>query len=129
MWNMPNTLCVFWIHVYVRQTLYSWFSTTSTTVLKTHFRFHILKVLGFFNNWNIITLSHKTTTSEVFRILIRFLLMESVTIFPRWLNIVNIVSWIQYFIQKWDTMWLSLSRRPTLYRKTQHVMEKLVKLV
>ena len=66
-------------------------------------------VLGSFKNWNVITLSHKVTRSEVFEGIHQVFLDGIKTIWPCWCNILIMVTWAQWILQQWDTIRLSLS--------------------
>ena len=54
------------------------------------------------------------------------ILMESVKIFPRRLNMLNVVPRTQQIILQPATILLKMSHRPTLYSNTLYVMDKLV---
>ena len=58
-----------------------------------------------------------------------FYFMELVTIWLHWFDPVGMVTNIQYILQQWSNMRSSMYHMPTNYRRTLHVMVRLVKLV
>ena len=68
-WHIKNalyTLCLFWMYIYAIQNLGSWFATTKKSRYQPVTDWTYRRKIFAFNNWNIITLSHKITTSEAF---------------------------------------------------------------
>ena len=61
--------------------------------------------------------------------LIRFSLKTSMTIWYLWSNPVSMVPRIQQILQKWDTLLSSMFWMLTHYRRSQHMMIKLLQLV
>ena len=66
---------------------------------------------------------------RIFRIFRRLYLMGLVTIWPRCLIFLSMVTLTKHIPPKWATMWLSLSQKLTHYSRTQPAIEKLVHLV
>ena len=62
--NMPYTLCLWLIYIYVRKNLDSWLTPKQQLRYQPVADCSYWPVLDSFNNWNIITLSHKAKTSE-----------------------------------------------------------------
>ena len=86
-------------------------------------------VLGLFNNWNIIILSHKSTNGEAPEDIYQFVI-DGISD-----NMTPLVQSVNYGVMntnnstKWATMLLNFSQRPKLFGKTLYVMEKLVQLL
>ena len=80
-------------------------------------------MLGSFNNWNTLKLSHKAKPSEDIDKIHQVVLDGIID------NEVNMVSLIQHIQPKWATMWLNLCQNPIYYTKNQCTMDKYVLLV
>ena len=76
-------------------------------------------VLGSFNSWSILKLSHKATYSEWIDKINQFLLDGIIDNMDHWNKQVNMVPLIQHKQPQWDTMWLNSRQNPTYYKKIQ----------
>ena len=123
MCDTPNILSVCLMYVYVRQTMCSCISITTKTALKYVTYFTYWPVIGSFNNWNIITLSNKDTKSEAFE-RIHQVVIDGISD-----NMALLVRYVKYgainttYSTTMGSYMVNFSQRPTLYRKTMHVME------
>ena len=97
MFNTPNTLCVLYMYIYVRQTLVPWVSTNKSTDLISCTILHILAGVRLFNNPNIIKLQKKQV--RILRIFRRLSYMEQLTIRTLWFNMVIMVPWIHHIFK------------------------------
>ena len=86
-------------------------------------------MLGYFKNWNIIQLSHKSISYEAIDKINQFLLDRISDNMAALVKLVNMVPLIQQIQLRWATMSLNSCHYPAYYKKKHRTRDKSLHLL